>query len=190
MEIEWTPGIGDPTITGWFTVLAYFAAAALSYRAANAARVSLCQSRRDVLFWLYVAMITLCLGINKQLDIQSLFTDIARLVAMEYGWYAHRRGVQTLAIGVVAGAGGAFLIWLLFLFRKSAIEIKVASIGLSFLICFVVARAASFHRVDLFISKNICGIKSNALLELPGVMLIIGAATIFGNKTRTSFKSR
>lgn len=188
VRIEWTPGIGDPTITGWYTVAAYFAAAALSWRAARLARISRLQAQRIVLFWLFVAMSTLCLGINKQLDIQSLLTDIARLVSKEYGWYAHRRGVQTSAIGMIAALGSAFLICLLFYFRNAAIQVRAASVGLCFVICFVVARAVSFHRVDLLISTDFYGIPWNAILELPGIMLIIGAALAFSAKTKADLK--
>lgn len=189
MEVEWTPGIGDPTITGWLTVLAYFAAAALSLRAAHLARASQNHSKRDVWFWLCVAVFALCLGVNKQLDIQSLLTDIARLIAKEYGWYARRRVLQTVAIGMIGATGSAFMIWLLLFLRKSAIEFRVASVGLSFVICFVFARAASFHRVDLLISREFYGVTWNALLELPGIMLIIGAAIVFSTRTRAAIKS-
>ena len=34
----WEPGIGDPTLMGWFTVFAYFGTALLCYRALRKAK--------------------------------------------------------------------------------------------------------------------------------------------------------
>lgn len=188
MKLSWTPGIGDPTIAGWLTVVAYFAAAAASLRAAQVARISQGQPRRIVLFWVCVAMFTLCLGVNKQLDIQSLLTDMARLIAKQNGWYAHRRLVQISAIGMISTTGSAFLIWLLFFFRKAANQVRAASVGLCLVICFVVVRAASFHHVDVLISRDLYGLPWNAILELPGITLIIAAAIVFGAGAKADLK--
>ena len=46
------------------------------------------------------------LGVNKQLDLQTLFTQLARDLAMAQGWYEERRRYQVafiIAIGLLGG---------------------------------------------------------------------------------------
>ena len=188
MKIAWTPGIGDPTVTAWLTVVAYCVAALLSFRAALLAKTSKNKARRIFVFWLCVALLSLCLGVNKQLDIQSLLTAIAKLIAKEHGWYVHRRSVQTVAVGILILTGGAVLIGLLSFLRRAPGELRVASVGLTFIVCFVCVRAASFHRVDIFISHDFYGLSWSTILELPGVLLIAGAATVFSTRKLRSLE--
>jgi hypothetical protein len=105
--LRWRPAIGDPSFMGWFTVAAYAVGAVL---AARASRAEACgdgelQGRRSRL-WLAVAVAMACLCVNKQLDLQSLFTDIGRAVARHQGWYEQRRSFQKwFVLGVLVGAG-------------------------------------------------------------------------------------
>ncbi|HVZ33497.1 MAG TPA: hypothetical protein VG963_13790, partial [Polyangiaceae bacterium] len=104
---RWHPGIGDPSVLGWLTVVAYFVAAVLAFRAL---RVHLGRARRggasaqagDELllarFWGLVLAAMILLGINKQLDLQTLFTEIGRDLAHAQGWYETRRRYQVAFI--------------------------------------------------------------------------------------------
>lgn len=166
-EIHWRPGIGDPSFVGWFTVFAYLAAAILAARAwqINKERI-----------WLLVALGMLVLCVNKQFDLQSLFTDIGRVIAWHQGWIEKRRAVQKLfVLGIVAGAGvfGGWFIWRFYGFWRHHLLLAA---GLLFLGTFIVVRAISFHHFDSILKLSFLGMKVNWILELGGILLIALAA--------------
>lgn len=172
MEVNWSPGIGDPTVTGWLTVAAYFFAAVFSFRAANVAQLSGRHWQTESMFWLCVTLSMIALGLNKQLDLQSLLTEVARLWAKDAGWYERRRIVQERAIGLMVFAAIATAAGLCILLRRTAVEVKLGAVGLCFVFAFVLIRAASFHHVDALIGRGFGGITWNALLELLGILMV------------------
>ena len=171
----WEPGIGDPSIMGWVTVAAYVLAAALCCRRFVVAGAKSGRAG-DRLFWLALAAILLLLGVNKQLDLQSWFTQVGKHLAREHGWYEQRRQVQmwfvvgVAAMGVVA-LGAACLVG-----RRWWRQGSLALVGLAFLLAFIVVRAASFHHVDLLLRTSVLGVRVNVLLELSGIVCIMVAA--------------
>jgi len=97
---NWSPGIGDPTVVGWLTVVMYLVAAWLSYRVVRSDRTQpngLDASERLLWRALVIGLVFLCL--NKQLDLQSAFTELGRIIAANQGWYVRRHEVQELFIG-------------------------------------------------------------------------------------------
>lgn len=116
------------------------------------------------------------LTINKQLDLQSLLTALGRRVAQDGGWYDARRTVQrAFIIAIILAAGGVLGLMLLHL-RRATGWVKLAGVGLTFLIVFVTTRAASFHHMDAMIGAEWAGIRVNHVLELAGTTLIaVGA---------------
>lgn len=171
MKIEWKPGIGDPTVWGWFTVAAYIAAAVFAIKASKAAQISGREWKIESAFWLGVTIAMVALGINKQLDLQSLLTELARDWSKASGWYEGRRAVQEIAISLMAASALAIAIHLSVSLRRTAIEVRLAVLGLCFVLAFVVIRAASFHHIDALLNSRFIGINWNALLELPGVIV-------------------
>ena len=99
----WHPGIGDPTAMGWLTVGAYMVAAWLCASAWRARRQNLAvpDKYNVALAWLGLAIVMFGLGINKQLDLQSWFTQVARDLALAQGWYHNRRAAQIIVIGTL-----------------------------------------------------------------------------------------
>jgi hypothetical protein len=183
-EGRWTPGIGDPTVLGWVTVAAYAAAFVLCLACARReTRGS--ASRR---FWLASAIIMALLGVNKQLDLQTWFTQVGRDLALAQGWYERRQVVQVDFIAALAlGALGAA--WaLLRAVRDLGTEINWAGVGLVFLAAFVLIRAASFHHVDRLLGLHIGGVTMNAVLELGGIACVGVAAA--ARRSRSRSKSR
>lgn len=177
MTYHWTPGIGDPTLGGWFTVFAYLTAAAFCTAAAvKAPRVGWQRRISDHAFWLAVAAIFLVLAINKQLDLQSLLTEIGRSVAQLQGWYSERRNYQAAFVTVMGLAGTAVLLSLLWHFRARPTPMKIALCGLAFTCTFVVVRAASFHHVDMLLGIEVLGVRWNWILELTGIGIVAVAA--------------
>jgi len=171
---SWSPGIGDPSVGGWVTVVAYFAAAFLCFRAYRAELDS--DSRSSRLFWLVLVSVLVLLGINKQLDLQSALTAIGRKLAHEQGWYAERRAVQhAFIVGVaLCGLSGTAAVFGLAYRSLRALAVPLAGLGL--LVTFVVVRAASFHHVDRWLGVPILGLRLNKLLELTSISIILVGA--------------
>src|SRR4051794_39608792 len=96
-QFDWRPGIGDPTIGGWVTVLLYFLAVWSTWKTARSASAS-----TETKFWYVISILFIGLGINKQLDLQTALTELGRVVASQQGWYGERRTVQVWFIAGVA----------------------------------------------------------------------------------------
>jgi hypothetical protein len=170
LKIRWRPVIGDPSPMGWFTVAAYALAAFLAWRVWSQNR-----ERNRVWFGVTVLMAFLCL--NKQMDLQSLVTDIGREIARFFGEYEHRRGFQKffiIAVLAIVAIFGPLFAWKYRTFLKGH---KLLAAGLVFLLTFIVVRAISFHHMDVFLKKSRAGgVKMNWILELTGIGLVALAA--------------
>lgn len=171
MIYGWSPGIGDPSFLGWFTVIAYFLASLLCVLA----------MRKDAdakRFWAFLGIALVALGLNKQLDLQSFLTALARHLANSEGWYDRRRELQKLfviTISLLALFGAVTTVVLL---RKSSGQIRAAAAGFVLLGAFICVRAASFHHVDRILNSGILGARFNWIIELGGISLI--AVSAFG----------
>lgn len=169
----WTPGIGDPNFMGWVIVSVYAACAlvALLLSIRNPFRGP--GASRERLFWAGVCVLMAFLGVNKELDLQTLMTVIGRCHAQINGWYDDRQAVQRGFIRALAL--GAFLLalgitWFL---RASLRRNILAVLGLTFVLGFVVIRAVGFHDVDHLISAEVMSMRVNWILELSGLVLIL-----------------
>jgi 4-amino-4-deoxy-L-arabinose transferase-like glycosyltransferase len=170
LKIRWRPVIGDPSPMGWFTVVAYALAAFLAWRVRT-------QNRDRNRVWLGVTVLLGLLCLNKQLDLQSLVTDIGREFARFFGEYENRRGFQKffiIAVLAVVAIFGPLFAWKYRAFLKGH---KLLAAGLVFLLTFIVVRAISFHHMDVFLkTSRMGGIKMNWVLELTGIGLVALAA--------------
>lgn len=183
----WHAGIGDPSLLGWLTVIAYVGAALLCLRCYRLSfPVALSSDRnpaapRERTFWLATSMMLLALGANKQLDLQGFLTAFARTLAKEEGWYQWRRPAQYAFVILVTAIGGAAVIAMLWACRRAGGWAQLAEFGVITLCAFVLTRAASFHHVDELLGRPIGLFTLNHTLELSGIGLIsvaaIGAAS-------------
>lgn len=174
--IRWRPGIGDPSLMGWLTVAAYAVAAVLAWRAGMRTRRLLDLPRGSREIWLLVAVLMAMLCVNKQLDLQSLLTDIGRVLAKRDGWYANRRDAQVHVIEAIFGGAAVAALALGLVFRRFWLAHPLLGFGLVFLLSFIAIRAISFHHVDVFIGTTVAGIRMNWLFELGGIALVAAAA--------------
>ncbi len=155
MDINWRPGIGDPTIGGWVTVFLYVVATLSCLRVITAMRRAQPQPKGDsVAFWRNVTILFAALGVNKQLDLQTAFTEIGRVVAREYGWYDQRAGVQIAFIILVGVSVLATVVFMTARLRRAPASTAVTFFGVAFVLGFVFIRAGSFHHIDRFISSR------------------------------------
>jgi hypothetical protein len=184
-SIGWRPGMGDPTIMGWLTVAAYFLAAWLCWRTWQAERR--CPSSAKPMFWLLATAFLVLLGINKQLDLQTLITQLARRWVRAAGWMDERRQLQLLFILCVIGVAFFITLALAWWLRSSLRRNGLALLGLAVLAAFVAIRAASFHHVDVFLRRHLAMFSMNHLLELGGIGLVCAGTWCCNRVSRSQF---
>ncbi len=193
----WSPGIGDPNVMGWVTVVAYLCAAYLCFAvhrtwraAAGASRArtwvpialaflgqrrrlaALPEAVRMGALWNALALGLLLLGINKQLDLQTALTEMGKILAAKQGWYEQRQRVQIDFIVGVVLVGLWMIGSVLLLAGRNLPRLGLALVGIVFLCCFVAIRASSFHHVDRLLGADLGGLKINWLMELGGIALV------------------
>lgn len=170
MIYGWKPEIGDPSWLGWITVACYLLSSLMCLRAAS----------RDIGsadLWRALAMAMAFLGLNKQLDLQTLLTEVGRHLARTEGWYEQRRAFQkafVVGMAVIAVLGAIVAVRL---FGRRSRAFRVAAGGFVLLAAFICIRAASFHHVDNFIRATVLGARFNWIIELSGIAMIFSAAT-------------
>jgi hypothetical protein len=190
---DWWPYVGDASLGGWLITLGYVLVAAGSFRAMQIARRGAALAtafpgrdrrsrdrraayRASVAFWALLAASFLMLAVNKQLDLHACVTLIVRYVAVEQGWWSHRRDLQMVIVGVVAGGGLATLGVLLHLTRDLLPRHVLAFVGIVVLTCFLIARTTSYHYLDGVLHEAWVGLKFREMLELAGIGCVAGCA--------------
>lgn len=97
----WHSHGGDPTALGWTITFGYLITAAACLRNALRARAS-SLAPESIHPWRWLAAGTLFLGLNKQLDLQTLLIRIGRAVSLSENWYQDRRLAELLFMFVFA----------------------------------------------------------------------------------------
>ncbi len=184
-EFNWRPGIGDPTIAGWITVVLYFLAVLSTWKTADIVRARERFAIGEKYLWRAISFLFVALGINKQLDLQTALTDLGRIVADYQGWYGERQIVQVWFIVGVAVACLFVTGVLLILVRKAPISTWTGLVGTIIVLAFVLIRAASFHHIDQFIGSTVLGLRWNWLLEIGGISTVIVASELRRGRLRT-----
>jgi hypothetical protein len=169
-RIRWHLGLGDQSWLGWLTVLGYAIAALLAGRSALTARRA--SAVWDERFWWAACLLLLLLGVNKQLDLQVLLTDIGRAWAVDHGWYRARRAFQKEFISGVALCGAAVVAAGVIWARKRSGAIRLGFAGLVFLIAYILIRAASFHHMDSLLRASILGLRWTWIVEWAGIATV------------------
>jgi hypothetical protein len=169
---------GDHTFFGWMTVLAYLVT---SIRLSLKTRLAWL-NKENVLFWVCFTVLIIFLGFNKQLDLQSNFTEIMRDLAKAQGWYEQRRPLQFLFVAFMALLLPLLFFWVRLSMANSWRRYKLMWIGILLLLVFIVIRAASFHHVDLIFYKTIGSLRFYQALEIVAISIIF-IGSFFENKT-------
>jgi hypothetical protein len=173
-EFRWRPEMGDPDFLGWLTVAAYAVVTVLALR--------VWFGRRERI-WGLVALGMLVLGVNKQFDFQSLFTDIGRVMSRHQGWYEYRRAFQKGFVLGMVGLAGVSGMWFAWRYRAFWLRHKLLAAGGLCMAAFIVTRAISFHHFDSL--ARFLGVNMNRSLELGGIFLIGLAAVREYSRKRT-----
>ncbi len=174
LAMEWSLGIGDPTVIGWVVCVAY---AVTAWKClAAAARANAARAESLTRFWVACAFVLTLLAFNKQLDLQKLVTQVLRATAREQGWYRDRKPVQVAAMAVAFIGAGALACWVLFVLRAHRRSVGLALGGFLVIAAYLAMRAVSLHAVDEFLGAG--SIPLRHAMELIGLALVYWASIL------------
>jgi hypothetical protein len=172
--LKWQFRFDNPTILGWTVVAAYLGAAVCCGRAAMKSPVASTRSW-NCAWWLLAAGLFF-LGINKQLNLQTLMIVVGRNVSSAGDWYGARRCVQLIFSAVFAASCLGALAWFWWRCRQFFKENQLPLAGVIVLTIFAVLRAATINHTDEFLRINLKDNRWAWVLEISGSVLIgIGA---------------
>lgn len=175
-QFHWRPAIGDPTLAGWLTTAAYVLTAITARAAARRAGRAPGLAGGSRATWLLVMTLMVFLCLNKQLDLQSLLSDIGRIISWKLGLYEQRREFQKwFVIGLLAAASLGALSTLIF-FRGFWKQHFMLGAGLFLLLAFILLRVGSIHHLDLLLGGHLDSARVGAYLEPAGITLVLLAA--------------
>ncbi|MGO8697127.1 MAG: hypothetical protein ACLQVY_05350 [Limisphaerales bacterium] len=170
-SLDWRPQLDNPTFLGWSVVAAYVLAALVCGGAARIASAT--PGRKEhVPIWSLFAALLVFLGVNKQLNLQTLLLVLGRRAASAGGWYERRRLAQAVFSMAFALAGGAAVFLLASRAKAFFGENPLAWRGLTILTVFVLLRAATINHVDEWLGVNLYDDKWCWVLEICGSFLL------------------
>ena len=167
----------DRFALAWVIVAAYFVGAIAAFVASRGGR------KRDRRFWLAICVLLVVLGLNKELDLQTYVTVEGRELAKSFGWYEQRRLVQGVFLLALALAAVITVGALMKGLRRSPPPMKWAAVGIALLLIFILARAATFHHIDEWVTINFGGLRSGWWIELAGIAVIAVSAIAFRSRS-------
>jgi hypothetical protein len=171
-RFDWFTKISDLTTVGWLTVALYLMVSVNCAILARKVGLEEPQSRERVA-WRWMAALLLGLGINRQLNLDGLFTEAGRGLALHQGWYYHRALVQLVFIAEVALAFMVVAITLLIWARYAPKSTRLALLGTTLVLTFLSIRTISYHYVDKFLGQKFLGFRWNVVLEVAGIGLVL-----------------
>lgn len=163
----------DPSGLAWFIVAAYFAGAFAAFAASRSA------TTREARFWLGVSLLLALLGLNKELDLQSVLTEIGRDLTRAIGIYEQRRLLQALFLLLLGGGAAYAILRLTRMLHRASSPAKTAAVGVAILFSFIFLRAASFHHIDDWVTVEVRGLRAGWWLELAGIVVIALSALTY-----------
>jgi len=174
---NWYQHMGDPTVIGWTITIAYFLVTLLCWRAGlkeKTINVNIQRRPERHVLWFGLSILFFALGINKQLDLQTLLTALGREIAQANGLYESRREIQLIFVILFVLFCFSSLVALSWWLRGCWRQYLIPILGLALLVSFVVIRAASFQHVDYLISKwRIIGpFRMKYIVELGGILIV------------------
>ena len=203
---RWSPGIGDPTVVGWFTVGAYLLAAWLCWRVFR-----LLGARDDrpkgegvrVVATLLTLVLAIVAPKRRVVALPSrdrfrtlwfvlalclLFLGINKQLDLQTALTEWGREIAVsegfyqvrrplqLAFMAAVFLAGLVALRAVLLLGRGAAGLRPVIGGVVFIACFVVIRATSFHHIDRLLGYDIGSVRVNWLIELGGIAFIAAGA--------------
>ena len=157
---------GDQSALSWLVFSLYFIVVVSIWRAAKKS------DPRERGFLIINAFLLLVLGLNKQLDLQTDFINLAKQLAHNAGLYSHKTALKQLFVLFVgAGVATAIIVFVAFFWRLF-LKYAFVFVGWLCLFTFIVLRVAYFEH-DAFKSSTLWQYEQYfQLIELTGLILI------------------
>ena len=175
----WRFRANDPGTLSWIAVCAYLSTAALCWRAAK----NDLQSRE---MWARFAIVLAVLGLNKQLDLQTLFINSVRSLTHDPGWYTDRSPVKRLCIHVLTSVSFWGTGWMFWQKRNQWRAVGFVCAGSAMLIAYISLRASPLPHAGQLPVRSTSGAQlGQSILELTGLLFIaLGASKVFASNVR------
>jgi hypothetical protein len=170
---EWALSIkGDFSIWSWVINIAYIISLMVSIYYIR--RIRNIGSKEFRFLWICIASILLLLGINKQLNFQTLLIILGRSLAYKQGWIENRRAVQELfviAFGIGIAIFGAIII---FRIRRILLSAWLEISGIAILLIFTLIRAGSIDHIYKTEKIETAFTHIHAI-EFAGILIVLAA---------------
>lgn len=166
---------GHLTALGWTMLALYVVAALLTFRVAAVADFA--NSPKMGRVWICLGIILAALGLNKQVDLQTLLIELGRHMALREHLFEYRLELYFIFfVGFILGTI-ALLATVMLRFstelRTFARQFPLAFGGCGLISIYIVIRAASIDNVDFMLGIDLTQIPFLWLLEAGGLLLII-----------------
>jgi hypothetical protein len=181
-EGYWIRYAGDFTFTGWFITAIYFIVFLLCILYLSKLNKNPAKHEKPyVHFRIFLTGCIFLLGLNKQIDIQLLITDIGRTYSQAHGWYETRKYFQVEFLAVFSTIGLGLFFILCKALKNIWRSVFLPVTGLFILFSFVIIKASSLHILEHYFDKRIGGFNLFDISELTG-LLCIGLSLIITDR--------
>lgn len=193
---RWHLVFGDPTLLGWLTLAAYLLAGLTCWRAhrscrfgarmlLNASPAEARHQERLAHWWVGLGALMILLGLNKQLDLQTLLTEVGKDMALAQGWYAGRKQVKLAFVLLLGLALGALGLVIAYAMRRLWRRVMPSLLGVVLILGFAEVRAAVFYALSVAPASDL--MTDPWFLEVAGISLVLWdahrASVPFGRAT-------
>jgi hypothetical protein len=162
--------IGDQYISSWLNTVIYgcsLVVAIFKWKNLKHSQAPL----QEQYFWLFIIFILSALGINKQLNLQTLFINIGRHIAQYEGWTEKRRLFQSWFAYTFSGIVICAVLIIIVSVRKLWRHNLLALVGLSILCFYTVMRTTSICHVGFVAeSSNVGEFRLTDIIEFFGIL--------------------
>jgi hypothetical protein len=172
---EWVFRLGDGTFWGWLITALYGITIAGSLYYIHSMRRS---TTPEKTIRICITVVLVLLGVNKQLDLQTLIIVTGRMIAAGHGWMVYRRTIQEFfAIGILLCVGVAGLVVILRL-RRCLLHVWLECTGITILLGFAIIRTASINHIGWVTVLEDTRLQHIHAFELAGLLCIMAALYI------------
>lgn len=185
-KVRWRPEIGDPDLLSWTITISHLVAGLICLRIGFQRSQGTPLKGQSALqwVWLMLGFSLIFFGLNKQLDLQILLTEVGRILARDAGFFEKRKTIQAIFVAVFATASTIFVFGQLYFTRHRLHEFGFALLGMMCLVAFAIIRAATFYHLERYVNRlPFNGSYLNAALELGGSLLVSLGAVLALRRT-------
>ena len=157
-HLNWQPHISEPSILGWTIIALYLSTAFLSFyfidygyeMYSRDTRIDRFHLKIHIIFWKYLGIALLSVGLIRQLDIHNLLIEVGRVIVRSEGIYEIRHQYQFIFVSIIGVAALYILLHFLHLYKSYWRSHILALIGIWVLTSYVLLRAVSYHKLDYY----------------------------------------